>query len=1006
MKVVKRKIKTNKKDHNNGWTIEETSAGPSKKMVKLLSWSESDIISNDETEEKTCCLSINKNLILPTFAQDFSKSFKNTQKFSRNFVELKNKPFQVAVVEHFLDDKFFITGLVNEIENIEWTRKQMDLYEFYQSTDLANIENEYLATFFKFLNTDVRLWMQELTGMKFKKISASCSMYNNGDFLLAHDDLLSDRLIAYVFYLSPWENKEKWNDSMGGALELFETDDDGQPKFPVSQKIFPANNQLVFFKVERKSFHQKQIEENSEAALGDFLISDVHSNVLQELESKELRWITKGPAHQQNYEYLNIENLGKNSQIKRLCNVFSSEFMFKLLHEYTELDLYGKKATNPNYVIEIQRWKGGNYKLIGDPSTFNNDTLDLILYFGRNDNVGTITYLTPDEDETDDHTSIDSSHDDEPVLLTIYPQNNFLNIIYRSAGTAKFTKYCSKSTITENFILNIYNKMEESSNKSKDEFSRILSTISYIVVIFIIGIPMWWKTTEIHRASLPSNEILSLDVTPITFTMNIAVFISNDDKRRRTVDDLQSLFDTNDIFKANISGLNIESSQTANIKTPAKLEQMIMMHYKVKPGNLLLIEWKNLEEDVLVTSDRTVFISENVAIDRIYHVIRTWIVRDYKIRSILGQVMTLDGKQLRHNVPPPPPEYEVLISVLNPRPDLQTLHWNIKKASDQYLKPFLNEFNELSQFTLKSQRKYQVELKYGSQQIKDETKIGRHFALDHETLPHIITSIERKLGTDVVNKPCVHLVIYSPPCQMAPVYIYKNGQRVSNFTYDSFISAKWGGIVIVNPSENACISPQDDEPRNIYLHSHEVMDFVLYQLRKIFDLEIEIPLPSSSIVGLDQVKPRIWERDMILRNGAIHLIASASSTIKSLIKLLDDIKNIVIGDHVASEIHQAYENVVIAKELLSVNEIHEAVKHARKAFIAAEKAFNDPSLLELLYFPEEQKYAIYIPLYLPIMIPVVFSISAVRKYFKKNKQKEAPAIENESEEKLIEEPKD
>lgn len=358
--------------------------------------------------------------------------------------------------------------------------------------------------------------------------------------------------------------------------------------------------------------------------------------------------------------------------------------------------------------------------------------------------------------------------------------------------------------------------------------------------------------------------------------------------------------------------------------------------------------------------------------------------------------MTFDGKQLRHNFPPPPPEYEVLISILNPRPDLQKLHWNVMQASERYLRPFLNEFSELSNFTLKSQWKYQVELKYGSQQIKDETKMGRHFAMDHESLPHIITSIERKLGTDVANKPCLHLVVYAPPCKMAPVYIYKDGQRVSNYSFDSFISAKWGGIVIANPSDAVCSSAVENEVQQIYIHSHEVMDFVLYELRKIFELEIEVPLASASIEALDQVAPRLWEKDMYLRNGAIHLIYSASSTLKSLIKLLDDIKNIVIGDHVGAEIQKAYDNVVKAKQHLTANEIHEAVKFAREAYIAAEKAFNDPSLLELLYFPEEQKYAIYIPLYLPIMIPVVFSISAVKKYFKKGKKEEKEKSEDEA----------
>lgn len=344
-----------------------------------------------------------------------------------------------------------------------------------------------------------------------------------------------------------------------------------------------------------------------------------------------------------------------------------------------------------------------------------------------------------------------------------------------------------------------------------------------------------------------------------------------------------------------------------------------------------------------------------------------------------------------------------MISVLNPRPDLQSLHWNVKKATEIYLQPFLQEFNELSDFTLKSQWKYQVELKYDSKQIKDESKVGRHFAMEKDSLPHIITSIERKLGTDVANKPCIHLVVYAPPCKFAPVYIYRNGQRVSNFTYDSFTSAKWGGIIIANPSNDVCTIPQDDssEPHEIYLHSHEVMDFALYELRKIFELEIEVPINYASLVSLEQITPRLWEKDMYLRNGAIHLIASATSTLQSLIRLLDDIKNIVIGDHVGAEIHEAFENIVTAKQYLSINDISNAVKHARIAYIAAEKAFNDPSLLELLYFPEEQKYAIYIPLYLPIMIPVLFSFNSIKKYFKKNKNErksgeEEQQVENES----------
>ena len=463
---------------------------------------------------------LTRNGLVESFHQQFTS--KKTLEVPN--IHLTNKPFQFATIDNFLADKSSIPKLVDEMEAMDWTRKQMDLYEFYQTTDLANVKSSNLAQFYDFLNNEVRTWMQLLTGMKFKRISASCSMYNCGDFLLTHDDLLSDRLIAFVFYLSPWKGTKKWHENMGGALELFKTDEDGHPRFPSASAILPANNQFVFFKVEKKSYHQvaevlnkdyprltingwfhgyqdnldfdadavkfsnptvtafkrpnegttdqlsafinktylkdsikfsiqKQIEENSEAALGEFLKVDLQATIFKKLQNTKLKWITRGPSNQQNYECLDLTSLPSSSILRSLLDMVSSKAMFKLLHEYTELDLHGDQAKKPKCSIEIQRWKGGNYTLIGDPSTYDEDTLDLIFYFGNNDNVGVITYLTPEEDSAE---SSSSENEDEPVLLTIYPQNNFLNIVYRSKGTAKFTKYCSKSTVmsTEfNYIL-------------------------------------------------------------------------------------------------------------------------------------------------------------------------------------------------------------------------------------------------------------------------------------------------------------------------------------------------------------------------------------------------------------------------------------------------------------------------------------------------------------------------------------------------------------------------
>lgn len=508
--------KTSPRKSSDGWIVKESSSGPSQKMLRLSPWIEKDLTTSEITASLT-----QSGLI-----KNFSIHFGSKATFKAPNLRLLNDPFQVAIVENFLTKKSSITNLVAEMESIEWTRKQMDLYEFYQTTDLANIESENLAQFYSFLNADVRPWMEQLTGMKFQKISASCSMYNCGDFLLAHDDLLSDRLIAYVFYLSPWEGKKIWSDSMGGELELLKSDLNGQPQFQVEHKIHPSNNQFVFFKVEKKSYHQvaevltkdyprltingwfhgftdnedfetdagkvknqhfllfkapnkeghklesiirkvylkdsikksiqHRIEENSETALSDFFISDFCAKVAKELEAEHVQWIVKGPSNQRKYESLCIDSLRSNSCTKLLLEMMTSKSIFKLLHEYTELDLYGPKAKNPKCSVEIQRWKGGCYTLIGDPSTYNNNTLDLILYFGSNKNVGVITYLTPDDDQTESSSVVSSENRDEPVLLTIYPQNNLLNIVFRSSGTATFTKYCSKSSYMKtkyNYIL-------------------------------------------------------------------------------------------------------------------------------------------------------------------------------------------------------------------------------------------------------------------------------------------------------------------------------------------------------------------------------------------------------------------------------------------------------------------------------------------------------------------------------------------------------------------------
>lgn len=115
--------------------------------------------------------------------------------------------------------------------------------------------------------------------------------------------------------------------------------------------------------------------------------------------------------------------------------------------------------------------------------------------------------------------------------------------------------------------------------------------------------------------------------------------------------------------------------------------------------------------------------------------------------------------------------------------------------------------------------------------------------MSEEYLPHIITSIERKLGNSISDNSIIHLVVYVPPCDNAPLFIYDKQSKKMNNTNNmsSFVSPNWGGIVIANPSDTVCAQYMETEEKtNVNINSKSVMQILLYILRKMKDIQIEV----------------------------------------------------------------------------------------------------------------------------------------------------------------------
>lgn len=113
--------------------------------------------------------------------------------------------------------------------------------------------------------------------------------------------------------------------------------------------------------------------------------------------------------------------------------------------------------------------------------------------------------------------------------------------------------------------------------------------------------------------------------------------------------------------------------------------------------------------------------------------------------------------------------------------------------------------------------------------MQNTNKSIHHLALSELDLPHIITSIEGNLGASVSKNPTIHLVVYVPTYAKSPLHIYNaQGKRTSENNIDSFISPKWGGIVIANPTKEECTKYMDSqETVDVAVNTENIMHNLL-----------------------------------------------------------------------------------------------------------------------------------------------------------------------------------
>ncbi|NWI70429.1 PIGS transamidase, partial [Todus mexicanus] len=313
--------------------------------------------------------------------------------------------------------------------------------------------------------------------------------------------------------------------------------------------------------------------------------------------------------------------------------------------------------------------------------------------------------------------------------------------------------------------------------------------------------------------------------------------------------------------------------------------------------------------------------------------------------------------------------YEITFSLLNPDPKSHTVDWDIEDAVNRYVQPVLDKLSLVANFSVDSQILYYAVLGVTPRFDKESSS----FLLSAHSLPHVINPVEARLGSSAASLyPVLNFLLYVPERSHSPLYIQdKDGAPVST---NAFHSPRWGGIMVYNVEAP---SPQASLPLHVDVDMKRVMEVFLAQLRLLFGLSREELPPEFLLESPGNEGLADWELDRLLWAHTVENIATVSTTLTSLAQLLDKIGNIVIKDDVASEVYQAVASAQSAVAELAAGHLHSAFQASKEAVTSSEKAFFDPSLLHLLYFPDDQKFAIYIPLFLPMAVPILLSLAKI-----------------------------
>lgn len=511
--------------------------------------------------------------------------------------------------------------------------------------------------------------------------------------------------------------------------------------------------------------------------------------------------------------------------------------------------------------------------------------------------------------------------------------------------------------------------------KPSETRRRTYVILSFWFIVLVLGLPIWWRTTTIYRADLPLERMLQWangKACRPTFPLQISIradAVADQDAQHLVRLTQHALDDLND-FPGHHLRLKLDQNWNKESTSSRQHDPDSTLTINLTPGDANSASLSPESPILDMTYAPHSIPSPNSASSTLATFIANELQHTFsEEQSIISYLLSTSSmsstarqqalaaetaevlskrttRSLRYA-----PTYHLSFSLFTDGAIPNT--WDIDAAISEYMKPMLDVLGPIHNFTIDTQ----VQL-YATPGVQSQT-------LNKEHLASFVNAAEWPLSPSIGGAPTINFIIF-----VGNQTIGSNDAQAENS--QSWMIPQWGSVYLLHmPSSEKHVPTQALKQPMLMFGGHLLTLLGTPQSGSL-------PLRLSTLA-------RIRTTDLLLR---------AASSLGSLARLSPSLPSISIPRSVADGVSSSLQHLEQACANLAGAE---GLLHARIAEEEAERAFFEKSMVGQLYFPDEHKIAVYLPLLGPTGVPLVLGlINEVKNWIKRRKQRAQEAKEKKA----------